>query len=279
MTTKLWSRRAEPESQDGSSIPRESASSGDGSVVIENLSVRFGANKIVLAQVNLHVNNGEFVAIVGPSGCGKTTLLNVVAGLVEATTGQAIVNGTAPRAGRSDVCYLLARDALLPWRTVRRNVEFGLELSGIAGAQRREIANSILERVDLREIGDQYPSSLSQGMRQRVSLARGFAVDRAVYLMDEPFSALDAETRLVLHRQLLQLWEGRRRVVLFVTHDISEAVLLADRVVVVGQGEVMADIPVPLERPRSAEALQGEEDFHVLYREVWKQLRRSKGVG
>jgi NitT/TauT family transport system ATP-binding protein len=234
-------------------------------VSIRELSVTFPGNqpKTVLNGIDLEVREGEFVAIVGHSGCGKTTLLNVVAGLVPASGGQ--------------VCYLLARDALLPWRTVSRNVEFGLELSGVRAADRRAIATTILEEVGLGAFGGYYPSALSQGMRQRVSLARGFAVDRSVYLMDEPFSALDAETRLLLHGQLLQLWEKRRRVVLFVTHDIAEAVLLADRVLVLGAGGIVADIPIPLERPRAAEGLQGEDAFHALYRDVWRKLTQSRG--
>jgi NitT/TauT family transport system ATP-binding protein len=248
-------------------------------VSIRELSVTFPGNqpKTVLNGIDLEVREGEFVAIVGHSGCGKTTLLNVVAGLVPASGGQVQVSGKGPRAGRGDICYLLARDALLPWRTVSRNVEFGLELSGVRAADRRAIATTILEEVGLGAFGGYYPSALSQGMRQRVSLARGFAVDRSVYLMDEPFSALDAETRLLLHGQLLQLWEKRRRVVLFVTHDIAEAVLLADRVLVLGAGGIVADIPIPLERPRAAEGLQGEDAFHALYRDVWRKLTQSRG--
>jgi NitT/TauT family transport system ATP-binding protein len=248
-------------------------------VSIQELSVTFPGTqqKTVLNGIDLEVREGEFVAIVGHSGCGKTTLLNVVAGLVPASGGQVRVSGSGPRAGRGDICYLLARDALLPWRTVSRNVEFGLELSGVRATERRAIAATILEEVGLGAFGDYYPSALSQGMRQRVSLARGFAVDRSVYLMDEPFSALDAETRLLLHGQLLQLWEKRRRVVLFVTHDIAEAVLLADRVLVLGAGGIVADIPIPLERPRAAEGLQGEDAFHSLYRDVWRKLTRSRG--
>ena len=249
---------------------------GDGPVVqVRDLSVTFSGTKSVLRGIDLDVSDGEFVAIVGHSGCGKTTLLNVVAGLVPASSGDAYVSGRGPRAGRSDICYLLARDALLPWRSVLRNVEFGLELAGMKATERRSIAGTILEEVGLAGFGGYYPSALSQGMRQRASLARGFAVDRSVYLMDEPFSALDAETRLLLHGQLLRLWEKRRRVVLFVTHDIAEAVLLADRVIVLGSGRIVADIPIPLERPRSAESLQGEEAFHTLYRDVWSTLTRA----
>ncbi len=245
----------------------------DGPVVrVRDLRVTFSAAKSVLEGIDLDVSDGEFVAIVGHSGCGKTTLLNVVAGLVPASGGDVYVSGRGPRAGRSDICYLLARDALLPWRSVLRNVEFGLELAGMNATERRSIAATILQEVGLAGFGDYYPSALSQGMRQRASLARGFAVDRSVYLMDEPFSALDAETRMLLHGQLLRLWEKRRRVVLFVTHDIAEAVLLADRVIVLGAGRIVADIPIPLERPRSAESLQGEEAFHVLYRNVWSTL-------
>jgi len=246
-------------------------------ISVSNLSVSFGQIRNALSDVNLDVAQGEFVALIGASGCGKTTLLNVIAGLVPASGGTASIRGRAPAAGRSDICYILARDALLPWRTVLGNVEYGLEVSGVGREERRDRALTYLEKVGLQNHRDFFPSRLSQGMRQRVSLARAFAVARPIYLMDEPFSALDSQTKLVLHDQLLDLWSSSGATVVFVTHDIGEAITLADRVVVMskkGTGvaeEIVADLP----RPRSAEALQADPRYHDIYRRTWTSLKAS----
>ncbi|MEK7750297.1 MAG: ABC transporter ATP-binding protein [Acidobacteriota bacterium] len=227
--------------------------------------------------MDLDVRQGEFVALIGASGCGKTTLLNVIAGLVPAAGGTVTIRDLPPSAGRRDICYVLARDALLPWRTVVGNVEYGLELSGVGREERERQALAYIEKVGLRNYRDFYPSKLSQGMRQRVSLARAFAVDRGIYLMDEPFSALDSQTKLLLHDQLLGLWESSGATVVFVTHDIGEAITLADRVIVMskkGTG-VVEEIRVELPRPRSADALQADARYHDLYRRTWKSLKAS----
>lgn len=246
-------------------------------ISVRGLSVNFAARGSVLSGAQLAVARGEFVALIGASGCGKTTLLNVIAGLVPAARGKVMVRNRPPAAGRGDVCYILARDALLPWRTVLHNIEYGLELSGIGRDQRQSRALAYLEKVGLQEYRDFYPSRLSQGMRQRVSLARAFAVERPVYLMDEPFSALDSQTKLHLHDQLLDLWSSSRATVMFVTHDIGEAITLADRVVVMAKnGSGMVDeILVDLPRPRSAEALQADARYHDLYRRTWTSLKAS----
>jgi len=244
---------------------------------ITGLKVNFGQPRDVLSGVNLDVAEGEFVALIGTSGCGKTTLLNVIAGLVPMASGNALIRREPPIAGRRDVCYILARDALLPWRTVQRNVEYGLEVSGVAREVRERTALAYIEKVGMKSYRDFFPSRLSQGMRQRVSLARAFAVTRPVYLMDEPFSALDSQTKLLLHDQLLHLWESSGATVVFVTHDIGEAVTLADRVVVMAKtGTGVADeIPVDIPRPRSAEALQADPRYHDLYRRIWASLKAS----
>ncbi len=254
-----------------------SANARPADIRVQGLDVTFGSVRRALAGVDLDVTQGEFVALIGASGCGKTTLLNVIAGLVSATQGTVMVGGRPPAAGRSDICYVLARDALLPWRTVQGNVEYGLELSGVGREERARRAASYIEKVGLRESRDLYPSGLSQGMRQRVSLARAFAVGRATYLMDEPFSALDSQTKLILHDQLLGLWESSRATVVFVTHDIGEAITLADRVLVMSrQGTgVVDEIVVDLPRPRSAEALQADAHYHDLYRRTWTSLKAS----
>ena len=246
-------------------------------ISVRGLAVSFGQPRNVLSGVELAVLRGEFVALIGASGCGKTTLLNVIAGLVPAASGTVTVAGSAPAAGRRDICYVLARDALLPWRTVMGNVQYGLELSGVGRAERERRAALYVEKVGLRAARELYPSRLSQGMRQRASLARAFAVGRNLYLMDEPFSALDSQTKLVLHDQLLGLWETSGATVVFVTHDIGEAITLADRVLVMskkGTG-VVDEIRVDLERPRSAEALQADAHYHNLYRRTWTSLRAS----
>ncbi len=246
-------------------------------IIVEGLAVSFGAARPALAGVDLQVAEGEFVALIGASGCGKTTLLNVIAGLVPVAGGRVAIKNMAPAAGRRDICYILARDALLPWRTVRGNVEYGLELSGVARPERARRAAAYIEKVGLRNFQDFYPAKLSQGMRQRASLARAFAVGRSIYLMDEPFSALDSQTKLMLHDQLLDLWDSSRATVVFVTHDIGEAITLADRVVVLSKkGTGVADeIRIDLARPRSAEALQASEHYHDLYRRTWTALKAS----
>lgn len=250
---------------------------GSVDISVQGLAVDFGGARRVLSGVDLAVQDGEFVALVGASGCGKTTLLNVLAGLVPAAGGSVVIKGGPPAAGRMDICYVLARDALLPWRTVIGNVAYGLELSGVGRDERERRAMAYVEKVGLRDYRDFYPSRLSQGMRQRVSLARAFAVGRSIYLMDEPFSALDAQTKLHLHDQLLALWESSGATVVFVTHDIGEAVTLADRVIVMskkGTGAV-DEIHIDLPRPRSADSLQADPRFHDLYRRTWTSLKAS----
>ena len=246
-------------------------------ISVHGLVVSFGAAHNVLSDVELAVRRGEFVALIGASGCGKTTLLNVIAGLVPAAAGTVTVAGSTPAAGRRDICYVLARDALLPWRTVTGNVEYGLELSGVGREERARQAATYIEKVGLSGARDLYPSRLSQGMRQRASLARAFAVGRSLYLMDEPFSALDSQTKLVLHDQLLRLSEASGATVVFVTHDIGEAITLADRVLVMskkGTG-IVEEIRIDLARPRSAEALQADTHYHDLYRRTWTALKAS----
>lgn len=246
-------------------------------ISVSGLAVNFGLARNALTGVELSVRRGEFVALIGASGCGKTTLLNAIAGLVPAAAGTVTIAGTPPAAGRRDVCYVLARDALLPWRTVAGNVEYGLEVSGVGREERSRRASAFIEKVGLAAARDLYPSKLSQGMRQRASLARAFAVGRNLYLMDEPFSALDSQTKLVLHDQLLGLWETSGATVVFVTHDIGEAITLADRVLVMSKRGigVVEEIGVDLARPRSADALQADAHYHDLYRRTWTALKAS----
>lgn len=232
-----------------------------------------------LQQIDLTVPRGEFVSLVGPSGCGKTTLLNIIAGEQVADSGTVTVEGSAPLSGRSDVAYMFARDALLPWRTAQQNVEYGLRIHGHRKKDSSRIARTWLEKVQLTGFESSYPSQLSHGMRQRTALARTFALDTPLLLMDEPFGALDAQTKMSLESILIDLWEGStpRKTVVFITHDLAEAIALSDRVIVMGRrpGKLVADMAIDLDRPRSVQDLQSDPDFHRYYTELWETLRHG----
>jgi NitT/TauT family transport system ATP-binding protein len=247
-------------------------------VDVQALSLSFDGVRNVLDGVSLQVAAGEFVALIGPSGCGKTTLLNLCAGLVPAPPqGTIRVCGEAVQLGNRRTAYMLARDSLLPWATAEANAAFGLKLTGRSPAECRDAARAMLARVGLAGFEQAYPKALSHGMRQRVALARTFALDADLLLMDEPFGALDAQTKLQLQDLLLQLCQESRRSVVFVTHDLSEAVAVADRVVVMSSrpGRLVADIAVDLPRPRSIRALQKDHRFHALYAQLWQHLERG----
>jgi len=256
--------------------------SGNGAIVLDHVSVRFSPDIVAVADVSLNVRAGEFVSIVGPSGCGKTTLLNFAAGLLPGGVGSGIftVGGKPPVEGNRDIAYMLARDALAPWRTALGNAELGGEIRGIPAAERRARAIDLLEKVGLKGFEHAYPKQLSQGMRQRVALARTFALASPVLLMDEPFGALDAQTKLQLEDVLLSLWQRDGRTVLFITHDLSEAVTMSDRVIVMSArpGRIVADVPITLPRPRSVRALQKDPAFHELYAHVWSKLEEGLGT-
>lgn len=256
--------------------------SGDGAIVLDRVSVRFSPDIVAVSDVSLKVRAGEFVSIVGPSGCGKTTLLNFAAGLLPAGVGSGIftVGGKPPVEGNRDIAYMLARDALAPWRSALGNAELGAEIRGVPADVRRARALDLLEKVGLKGFEQAYPKQLSQGMRQRVALARTFALATPVLLMDEPFGALDAQTKLQLEDVLLSLWQRDGRTVLFITHDLSEAVTMSDRVIVMSArpGRIVADVPITLPRPRSVRALQKDPAFHELYAHVWSKLEEGLGT-
>jgi len=248
-------------------------------VAFRDASIEFGPVKAV-DNVTLDVKEGEFLCIVGPSGCGKTTLLNYAAGLLPApvlTTGTAEVLGGAPREGHERLAYMLARDSLLPWRTALGNAEFGAEARGVPEAERRARAHQLLERVGLKGFADSYPKALSHGMRQRVALARTFCMNADVLLMDEPFGALDAQTKLQLEDLMLELWQETRKTVIFITHDLSEAIALGDRVIVMAPrpGRIIEEIPILLERPRKVGALQKDPAYHRYYARIWATLEKG----
>lgn len=233
-----------------------------------------------LIDTDLQVREGEFLAMVGPSGCGKTTLLNAIAGLVAPTRGRVTVGG-APVAGiREDVGYMFARDGLMPWKSALDNVAFGLELRGVPLAERRERARKYLALVGLEAFAEHRRAELSQGMRQRVALARTLATEPKVILMDEPFAALDAQTKVIVQDEFLKIWERDRRTVVFVTHDIVEAVTLADRAVVFSgrPGRIIGEFPIAIPRPRSASGAH-DAAFERLRTEIWTCLRQGMDGG
>jgi NitT/TauT family transport system ATP-binding protein len=228
---------------------------------------------VALEDINLEIPEGQFVALVGASGCGKTTLLNMVAGLIAPSAGEITVGDRHPTLPNPDIGYMFARDALLPWRTAQRNVELPLETRGHGRAQRAARAREMLAMVGLQGRERQFRNQLSQGMRQRVALARTLASDPSLLLMDEPFAALDARTKLTMQMEFLRIWEShqgsdKRKTVLFVTHDLQEAVLLADRVIIMlpHPGRIAEDRVIDLPRPR-AERL-GE----ILFTDEFKRI-------
>ncbi len=221
-----------------------------------DVTVRFG-DTLALRGASVHVDAGEFVSIVGPSGCGKSTLFNVISGLVEPAAGAVRIDGVDVTGSTGHVGYMLQKDLLVPWRTVTGNIVLGAALTTGVTARDEAEARALAERYGLAGFLDHYPHALSGGMRQRVALMRTLAVHRDVLLLDEPFGALDSQTRLEMQRWLLEVWDELDRTVLFVTHDVDEAIFLADRVLVMSPrpGRIASEIAVPLERPRRLEAL------------------------
>nr|WP_224045402.1 ABC transporter ATP-binding protein [Paraburkholderia unamae] len=227
----------------------------------------------VLKRFDLSVREGEFLSLLGPSGCGKSTFLNVLAGLTPPTSGEIRVDGDPVSAVRQKLGFVFQGYALFPWRTVRKNVEAGLEIRGMKRAERRDEAERFLRLVGLLDFADHYPHQLSGGMRQRVAIARALAYGPEILLMDEPFGALDAQTRELLQQELLGIWERSATTVVFVTHSIDEAVFLSDRVAILGRGpgRVKEIIDIDLPRPRG-DALRHSAAFVALRQRAWASL-------
>lgn len=242
---------------------------------------RQGESVQALVDISLLVEPGEFVAIVGPSGCGKTTLLNLVGGLLKPTKGQVLVGTRAPQAGAPNLGYLFARDGLLAWRTAAGNVALPLEIRGVTRKERQHRVAAMLKAVGLKEFADSHPAELSQGMRQRVALARMLVTEPTTLLLDEPFSALDAQTRLLMHFRFLSIWERQRSTVLLITHDLGEAITLADRVIVFSRrpGRIKEEYQVDIPRPRRVTELQANDRYHDLFRKMWKVLEEELIAG
>jgi NitT/TauT family transport system ATP-binding protein len=245
---------------------------------VDNLGVTFPGRRgqdavTALDGLSLDIAEGELTCIVGPSGCGKTTLLRVVAGLEQASSGAVRI---APDGSARPLVGVVFQGAgIFPWMTVRDNVAYGLRLRGVGREERLATAQRWIQEVGLGRFARAYPAQLSGGMQQRVGLARALAYDPQVLLMDEPFGALDAQTRLLLQQLLLEQWERQARTVLFVTHSIEEALTLGDRVYVMSArpGRLLRELPVPFTRPRDAAGLRSDPRFSALFAEVWEVLR------
>jgi NitT/TauT family transport system ATP-binding protein len=230
--------------------------------------------------VNLTVQAGEFVSVVGPTGSGKSTLLNMAAGLLAPSAGRVEVFGQPLARGPEGVNrragYMFQADSLMPWRTALSNVMVGLEFRGVAPLQAREQAESWLQRVGLGGFGDRYPHQLSGGMRKRTSLAQVLALDPDIILMDEPFSALDIQTRQLMENEVLELWSSKKKAVLFITHDLDEAIAMSDRVVVLSSGPAarpIGEFSIGLPRPRDVAEIKATPEFLALHSAIWAVLR------
>jgi NitT/TauT family transport system ATP-binding protein len=227
-------------------------------------------------DVSFGVRRSEFVALLGPSGCGKSTILNMIATLVKPTGGEIVIDGKPVVAGRAtpDVGYVFQRDTLFPWRTVADNIGYGLQLAGIADAERKERVAACVAQAGLQGFEDAYPSALSGGMRQRAALMRTLVVEPQILLMDEPFGALDTHTKIDMHEVLLRIWEREQQSVLFVTHDLGEALTLADRIILLSArpGRIKDVFEVDFARPRDAVKVRETPRYAELFQHIWHSL-------
>jgi NitT/TauT family transport system ATP-binding protein len=245
-----------------------------------NVALEYGVHTasrlVALADINLTICENEFVSIVGPSGCGKTTFLSVVDGLIPATGGEILVDGKRVTKPGPDRAVVFQDSSLLPWRTVLKNVVYGIECQGMKMREAQERAAHFIDMVGLKGFEDRFPYQLSGGMQQRVNLARALVMDPEILLMDEPFAALDAQTRELMQEELLQIWCKSGKTVLFITHQIDEAIFLSDRVIVFSArpGRVREDIAIPLERPRSLK-LKRDPRFHTLEDRIWALIQED----
>ncbi|HAG92654.1 MAG: sulfonate ABC transporter ATP-binding protein [Pseudomonadales bacterium] len=248
-----------------------------GHVVIDSVGISFGegeSKNIAVRETSLNIKPGEFVCILGPSGCGKSTLLNAVAGYINPSTGRVLVDDVEILNPGPDRGMVFQQYSLLPWKTVLDNIAFGPRLAGHSAAECNSIARTFLAMIGLSKMERRFPGELSGGMQQRVGIARALANYPSVLLMDEPFGALDAQTRLMMQESLLDIWSEFGTTVLFVTHDVDEAIFLADRILIMSAspGTVIADLKVNLERPRSQE-MATSEPFVSLKRECLRYIR------
>lgn len=247
---------------------------------VSNLKVSYstkGQETHALANVDLTIKDGEFVSVVGPSGCGKSTLLKVIANLIKPTEGSVLIDGK-PININSDVGMVFQNDALLPWKSVYDNVRMPLAIENKTKQVQQETASKFIDMVGLSGFEDFYPKQLSGGMKKRVALARAFVFNPSIYLMDEPFGPLDAQTRVNIGEEFLKMWESVGKSVLFITHDIEEAIALSDRVLVMSNrpGYIKESFKVPLKRPRPFFETRFEPAFQSLQKDIWECLEEAK---
>ena len=248
-------------------------------IAVRGLAKRFNASGrefVAVDDVSFEVKQGEFVALLGPSGCGKSTILNMVAGLLPRSGGRILIDEDMVETGKVNrrVGYVFQRDTLFPWRTVEQNIGYGLEIAGLRKTERAGRVASAVEKAGLSSFAQSFPSTLSGGMRQRVALMRTLIMEPEILLMDEPFGALDTHTKLDMHSVLLDLWEQARQTVLFVTHDLGEALTLADRIILLSArpGRVKQDFRVDFPRPRDAVTLRETRAYADLFQRIWHSL-------
>lgn len=256
------------------------ASAEANAVALTDIDITFalkdGGRYQAVKDVTVNVRPGEFVAVCGPTGCGKSTLLNAAAGLLQPSGGQVRIFGDGLQGLNLRSGYLFQQDALMPWKTALQNVAVALESKGIVGREADERARAWLARVGLRAFADRYPHMLSGGQKKRVALAQVLIRDPEILLMDEPFGPLDAQTRQIMGNLLLDLWSKDRKAVMFVTHDLEEAIALSDRVVVMSAGPsagIVGDYTVNLSRPRDIAEIRLDPAFHAIHRQIWQSLK------
>jgi NitT/TauT family transport system ATP-binding protein len=265
----------------GLTLTREmpTAQGGGTRIAVQDLTKGFnagGRDLVAVDKVSFGVRKGEFVALLGPSGCGKSTILNMVAGLIPRTGGEILIDGATVATGRVNpkVGYVFQKDTLFPWRTVEQNIGYGLEIAGVPKPERAARVGEAIERAGLSGFGQSFPRMLSGGMRQRVALMRTLILEPEILLMDEPFGALDTHTKLEMHKTLLEIWERERQTVLFVTHDLGEALTLSTRIILLSArpGRLKDDFDVPFPRPRDPVGLRETAEFGRLYSHIWHSL-------
>jgi NitT/TauT family transport system ATP-binding protein len=245
---------------------------------IENVRKEYqvrGKKILALDSVDLTIAEGEFVTVVGPSGCGKSTLLNLIVGLMRSSTGRIVFRGAPIDGISTKIGYVTQKDNLLPWRTLIENVEIALEIKAVDKSARRARAKNLIDQVGLSGFEDHYPHELSGGMRQRANIIRTLIYDPELILMDEPFGPLDAQTRIVLQDQLLRLWYASKKTIVFITHDLIEAITLADRVVLMSArpGRIKSVEQIAIPRPRDVFKIHEDAQFRSAYERLWQQLR------
>jgi NitT/TauT family transport system ATP-binding protein len=247
-------------------------------IVVQGLSKTYRSRQssmLALDRCDLRIDEGEFICLVGPSGCGKTTLLRILAGLESPSEGSVVIQRRDPHQPLTSMMF--QETSIFPWMTVRSNVAYGLDLRGVAKAESAPVVNRFIELMGLERFADAYPYQLSGGMKQRVSVARAFANDPEVLLMDEPFAALDEQNKIVLQEELLRIWSRSRKTVVFITHSIDEALVLGDRVLVMSgrPGRLKADLRLDFARPRSVYDLKADPEYARLSREIWLMLKEE----